>query len=63
MTKDNGRGKTAPGIATREQRNQRLLVCTQCEHLRKDFNQCSLCGCFVLAKTWAKSSACPDRRW
>jgi len=40
---------------------QRLSVCTMCEHRNAD--RCSLCGCFLAAKAGMRSSECPIGRW
>ena len=46
-----------------EERNRRLDICRQCDHLYS--GTCALCGCFVLLRASKKRSACPDipDRW
>lgn len=42
-------------------RNDRLNICTSCEHLK--LNICTKCGCLVHAKTWLSGAKCPIDKW
>lgn len=43
--------------------NQRLDICKQCPKLIKLTNQCSECGCFMVAKTKLEKATCPLGKW
>lgn len=38
---------------------QRMAICNGCEHFRNILKVCSLCGCFMPAKTMMSGSSCP----
>lgn len=42
-------------------KKKRLSVCHGCEYLSD--MQCSVCECFVLAKTMLASESCPKGKW
>ena len=42
-------------------KKKRLSVCHECEY-RSDM-QCSVCECFILAKTMLASESCPKGKW
>jgi len=50
-------------------KQSRLAICTECEHLIKEFNGmpidwvCGLCGCALKAKAGFKKSECPIGKW
>ena len=46
---------------TQEIYNQRLALCTACEHYLR--GRCSKCGCFLRAKAWWASEKCPAEKW
>ncbi len=61
-------GRAAARAARREvllvdssTKKKRLSVCDQCEY-RSDM-QCSVCECFILAKTMLASESCPKGKW
>jgi hypothetical protein len=66
-----GFGRTAAqaamnGKTTKEIRNERLETCFSCEHFISDSARCSLCGCFMQAKTWVAGDhrkLCPAKKW
>lgn len=41
----------------------RLLICSGCEHLRADINQCTISNRLLTVATMMPSSDCPDDRW
>ena len=41
----------------------RQNICNSCEHRRKFVNQCSICGCFLTAKTKMLYAECPLKKW
>ena len=42
---------------------ERMEVCLNCDKLRRDNNRCSVCGCFMVAKTRNPKSTCPLDKW
>lgn len=47
-------------------RNQRLETCFNCEHFIPNSSRCSLCGCYMKAKTWVDGDPkrlCPAKKW
>lgn len=66
-----GLGRTAAqaarnGKCSEKVRNERLETCFNCEHFIPDSARCSLCGCFMKAKTWVKGDPnrlCPAKKW
>lgn len=42
---------------------ERLDTCEGCPELRKPFDQCAACGCFVKAKVRLKGASCPLGKW
>jgi len=40
----------------------RFAICKACPHLL-DGKQCSLCGCFMKAKTKVSGASCPAKKW
>ena len=45
-----------------EVRAKRLEICNECDKLNK-IRQCTLCHCFVGAKTALSEAYCPLRKW
>ena len=41
----------------------RYALCKECPSFINLTKQCSLCGCFMKAKTAIKNATCPDGRW
>lgn len=48
-----------------EEYERRIGICNSCEHLRVvlGVNQCSLCGCLLMAKARLKAGTCPIKKW
>lgn len=45
-----------------DERNKRLDICKNCEHLGKmDF--CKLCNCYMPVKTYMPGQSCPLKKW
>lgn len=42
---------------------ERLDTCKKCDKFILDRNRCSVCGCYMPAKTKLKGSKCPLGRW
>lgn len=56
----------ANGRVTAEVREERLKTCIECPHFIEGKARCSLCGCFMKAKTWVKADPnqlCPAKKW
>lgn len=54
------------GKVSKEVREARMDTCRNCEFFQPDSKRCSLCGCFMEAKTWVagrKDTLCPKDRW
>lgn len=43
--------------------NERMRICSQCRYRNKILNQCSLCLCFLPAKTLSYTEFCPMGFW
>lgn len=46
--------------------NNRMKICNKCEykiHLTKHIEVCSLCGCYLKAKTRIKDEYCLLKKW
>lgn len=43
--------------------DERMAICNECEHLKKDSKKCELCGCFMEYKTMLPFAACPIGKW
>jgi len=52
----------APHVTT-SQYNERLRVCGNCPHLKRDTMRCGKCGCIVEHKAKWGTTTCPDDRW
>ena len=47
-------------------RAERLETCYNCPHFIEDSKRCSLCGCFMKAKSWVNgnpNTLCPAKKW
>lgn len=57
--KDGGRHVT-PNVYA-----QRMAICTNCPHFKKDSSRCGICGCYMPLKGGWRTSECPDspKRW
>ena len=42
---------------------KRMEICLKCDKLRRDNNRCSVCGCYMVAKTRNPKSTCPLNKW
>lgn len=49
-------------IVSKETREYRLSICNNCERYTK-IKFCSVCKCFMPAKTWLQVSSCPINKW
>lgn len=61
VVKDELTGKAE--YVTKEEKLRRLSICQKCDHLTKVTRQCSLCGCFVDAKTKYAKAECDAQKW
>ena len=41
----------------------RMAICTACEHFKPDLSRCGKCGCFMKAKTRIPGASCPIGKW
>ena len=54
-------GKVSPEVRT-----ERWETCIKCPDFIKDSKRCSLCGCYMKAKTWVSGDPkllCPAKKW
>jgi len=42
---------------------QRMDICSTCEHLIQMTKQCKKCGCFMPMKTKLQDATCPIGKW
>ena len=42
---------------------ERMNICKNCEVRNKTLNTCTICGCFLPAKTKLEKSSCPMELW
>lgn len=42
---------------------KRYKECTECEVRNKTLNVCTICGCWLPAKTKLEKSSCPMGKW
>ena len=50
-------------FASRKLAKERYTECTTCEVRDKTLNICTICGCFLPAKTKLEKSTCPMGKW
>tara|TARA_R110002012_G_scaffold265653_2_gene449058 strand:- start:1248 stop:1442 length:195 start_codon:yes stop_codon:yes gene_type:complete len=43
--------------------SDRLKVCDKCDWFDKKLRRCTVCGCFMDAKTKIPSKKCPKGKW
>ena len=41
----------------------RLSVCSSCNKYNNRTKRCTLCGCFMHAKTRIRGAKCPEEKW
>ena len=54
------------GKVSSEIRKERFATCLACPHFVQDSSRCSLCGCYMKAKTWVDGppqALCPAKKW
>lgn len=49
--------------ASHDVRVARLTVCRECPRKVGPGTRCSVCGCWMPAKTWLLNATCPEGRW
>ena len=49
--------------ASPDVREHRINICKQCEYFFPVTSTCTKCGCFMIVKTWLKTSKCPIDKW
>ena len=52
-----------PSRVTEEVKQERLAICSNCEHFNAPTKQCRLCGCFMTIKTGFANMKCPKDYW
>ena len=57
-----GRRKAPAASGQRMSASHRLRICKRCPYLTRDA-RCTLCGCFVRAKTKVPTEKCPNGYW
>ncbi len=50
-------------FVSRSLAKQRYTECVNCEVRNKTLNICTICGCFLPAKTKLEKSECPMGKW
>lgn len=50
-------------IVSTEESTRRMTICESCPNLTVVTQQCSVCGCFMKAKTKLNSANCPVGKW
>lgn len=50
-------------LVEKEVREERLAICRECPKFKKTLKLCSICGCFMPAKTWMHNQTCPQNLW
>lgn len=50
-------------FVTKTKAKERQAICNQCEAKNKKLNVCTICGCYLPAKTKLKESSCPMSQW
>lgn len=48
---------------SREEKNRRYDICSQCDRFFKPTRSCKECGCFMHFKAWLKDASCPLGKW
>lgn len=43
--------------------SSRMAICNSCDKFQSKSTQCSVCGCFMSAKTRLKKASCPLGKW
>lgn len=63
IIKDEIKGKATH--VTKDVKDFRLKICSDCEHFKRISRQCGICSCFLDVKTIYADSECPDvpPRW
>ena len=54
------------GKVSQEIRQERFATCLACPHYVQESSRCSLCGCYMKAKTWVDGppqALCPAKKW
>lgn len=51
-----------PSKEMEELAKKRIIICVNCDKFKKN-KTCSLCGCYMVAKTRSKKSKCGLRKW
>ena len=51
-----------PNKEMEELAKKRAAICVDCPKLKSN-NICSVCGCYIPAKTRSKTSRCPLSKW
>ncbi|WP_353744838.1 DUF6171 family protein [Hydrotalea sp. AMD] len=50
-------------FVSKQEANSRFEICKKCEVRNPKLNICTICGCFLPAKTKLKKSTCPMNQW
>lgn len=50
-------------FADKQTAHNRMSICRQCEVRHPKLNICTICGCYLPAKTKLKKSSCPMDLW
>lgn len=45
------------------EKNRRMTICYNCEHIKLPSQICGICFCFLPAKTKLTKSRCPRGKW
>lgn len=58
---DVSKGKLS--LVDKEVSNNRYSICKTCDARNKWLNVCTVCGCFIKAKTKLEKASCPMGLW
>ena len=50
-------------IADKITTSKRFDICKECSYFKSKFSRCSICGCFMKAKTKIIFTECPIGKW
>jgi len=52
-----------PILVDKTEKERRMTICYNCEHIRLPSQICGICKCFLPAKSRLSASHCPKGKW